>query len=140
MGSRKRKAAVEVTNNVLGPEQYEVEKVLKKRTRKGKTEYLIKWLGYPSSSNSWEPSENLDAALLASIEEEAEKSDEYRYKFEEGFSVLKILAAKMENDEMMFLFQYRNTNEGEFVPAKIANVKFPQLVIEYYEGITLWTD
>ncbi|KAG4072620.1 hypothetical protein HA402_004709 [Bradysia odoriphaga] len=137
MGSRKRKA-VEVTNvssSGLEPEQYEVEKVLKKRTRKGKTEYLIKWLGYPSTSNSWEPSKNLDPALLASIEEtekEAQQSetDAYRYKFEEGFSPLKILAAKMENDTVMFLFQYRDSNEGEFVPAKIANVTFPQLVIE----------
>lgn len=32
---------------------YKVEKILKTRTRKGKKEYLIKWLGYPESFNSW---------------------------------------------------------------------------------------
>ena len=28
-------------------EEYSVEKILDKRTRGGKTEYLIKWEGYP---------------------------------------------------------------------------------------------
>ena len=32
---------------------YRVEKVIRKRKRKGKTEYFVKWLGYPSSFNSW---------------------------------------------------------------------------------------
>jgi hypothetical protein len=34
-------------------ETFKVEKIIKKRKVKGKTEYLIKWLGYPSSQNSW---------------------------------------------------------------------------------------
>lgn len=42
-------------------ETYKVEKVLKTRKRQGKTEYLIKWLGYPESFNSWEPESNLAA-------------------------------------------------------------------------------
>ncbi|XP_033114873.1 uncharacterized protein LOC117115268 [Anneissia japonica] len=32
---------------------YRVEKVLRKRKRNGKTEYFVKWLGYPSKFNSW---------------------------------------------------------------------------------------
>lgn len=32
---------------------YRVEKILKKRKRGGKTEYLVKFLGYPSSFNQW---------------------------------------------------------------------------------------
>ena len=32
---------------------YRVERVIRKRRRKGKTEYFVKWLGYPSSFNSW---------------------------------------------------------------------------------------
>ncbi len=32
---------------------YRVEKVIRKRRKNGKTEYLVKWLGYPSSFNSW---------------------------------------------------------------------------------------
>ena len=36
------------------PEVYDVERILDSRTRGGKREFLVKWLGYPSSFNSWE--------------------------------------------------------------------------------------
>ena len=35
------------------PEFYDVEKVLATRQRDGKTEYFVKWLGYPDHMNSW---------------------------------------------------------------------------------------
>lgn len=34
---------------------YKIERVLAKRKRKGKTEYFVKWLGYPDKFNSWVP-------------------------------------------------------------------------------------
>ena len=40
-------------------QDYEVEKILKTRTKNGKKEYFVKWLGYPGSMNSWIPEENL---------------------------------------------------------------------------------
>jgi RNase H-like domain found in reverse transcriptase/Reverse transcriptase (RNA-dependent DNA polymerase)/Integrase zinc binding domain/Chromo (CHRromatin Organisation MOdifier) domain len=40
--------------------EFEVEKVLNQRTRKGITEYLIQWKGYEPEDNSWEPTENLN--------------------------------------------------------------------------------
>ena len=39
---------------------YEVEKIVDKRTNiYGLVEYLVKWKGYPSSDNTWEPKKNL---------------------------------------------------------------------------------
>jgi hypothetical protein len=38
---------------------YKVESILDTRTRSGKREYLIKWLGYPQSMASWEPEDNI---------------------------------------------------------------------------------
>ncbi|WJX86052.1 La ribonucleoprotein [Trifolium repens] len=38
---------------------YEVEVIRRKRTRKGKLEYFVKWLGWDESANTWEPPENL---------------------------------------------------------------------------------
>jgi hypothetical protein len=40
-------------------EEYEIEQVLDERTRRGKREYLVRWLGYPSWEDSWQPEENL---------------------------------------------------------------------------------
>ena len=36
------------------PEYFDIEKISDTRTRRGKTEYLIKWTGFPTSFNSWE--------------------------------------------------------------------------------------
>lgn len=38
---------------VVPPSTFKVEKVLRKRRRQGKQEYFVKWLGYPSTFNSW---------------------------------------------------------------------------------------
>ena len=32
---------------------FKVEKVLKTRTKDGRKQYFVKWLGYPSKFNSW---------------------------------------------------------------------------------------
>ncbi|KAM3140100.1 Chromodomain Y-like protein 2 [Paramecium bursaria] len=40
---------------------YEVEYIVDRRVNeKGQFEYLIKWQGYPSSQNTWEPKSNLE--------------------------------------------------------------------------------
>lgn len=45
--------------------EYVVEKILKKReTAAGVTQYFIKWVGYDSSENTWEPEENLNCGEL----------------------------------------------------------------------------
>jgi hypothetical protein len=51
-----------------GEEEWEVERILDHRTRRvGRgtvVEYLVKWLGYPDSDNSWVPSGDVHAATL----------------------------------------------------------------------------
>ena len=51
------------TNNYIDEEEQEkffVEKVIKMRvSKKGKEEFLVKWVGYPLSQATWEPYENL---------------------------------------------------------------------------------
>ena len=40
-------------------DEFEVEKILAHRTTRNETEYLVKWLGYDNSENTWEPEDNL---------------------------------------------------------------------------------
>ena len=39
--------------------KYEVEKILDKRVQYHRTEYLVKWMGYPEYNTTWEPAANL---------------------------------------------------------------------------------
>ena len=45
-----------------GEPEWEVEKVLDSRMRKGVREYLVKWAGWSPSYNQWEPEEHLQGA------------------------------------------------------------------------------
>lgn len=40
-------------------DMYRVEKILRKRKRKGLTEYFVKWIGYPVEFNSWVSERNI---------------------------------------------------------------------------------
>ena len=57
-----------------GEDEYEVEKIIDAKTRgRGcKMYYLVKWKGYPTSDNSWEPKENVRVKEL--IEEYYQRS------------------------------------------------------------------
>jgi len=47
----------------MSDEEYEVEKVLDKRVKKGQVEYLVKWKNYDDpDDNTWEPADNLKEA------------------------------------------------------------------------------
>ena len=43
---------------------YEIEKILSTKIIGGKSLYLIKWKGYPSSQNTWEPENGISPQLL----------------------------------------------------------------------------
>ena len=51
--------------------EFEVERILDKRFHRGKTQYLVKWVGYPDSDNTWEPASHLSHAVDALTEFEA---------------------------------------------------------------------
>uniref|UniRef100_T1K537 Chromo domain-containing protein n=1 Tax=Tetranychus urticae TaxID=32264 RepID=T1K537_TETUR len=54
----------------VGDRVYAAECILKQRSKKGKTEYLVKWKDYSPRHNTWEPEENiLDERLIQAFEQ-----------------------------------------------------------------------
>jgi hypothetical protein len=47
-------------------QSYVVEDVLKHRGPEGAREYFVKWKGYPSSENTWEPQGNFEDVKVLS--------------------------------------------------------------------------
>lgn len=48
----------------MAEEFYDVEKFLKFRIHNNARQFFIKWLGYDTNENTWEPEENLDCSKL----------------------------------------------------------------------------
>ena len=54
-----------LTFSKMSEEEYEVEKIVNKRLRKGKPEYLVKWKGWEDpDDNTWEPVAHLDCKVI----------------------------------------------------------------------------
>ncbi|OSG36237.1 hypothetical protein R555_24470, partial [Salmonella enterica subsp. enterica serovar Give] len=53
---------------ILDQPEYEVESILDKKTLRGQDYFLVKWKGYPTSDNTWEPKRNLKNASKLILE------------------------------------------------------------------------
>jgi hypothetical protein len=58
-----------------GEEAYLIEGVVNHRKRKNNIEYLIKWVGYPSDENSWEPLSEIQLPASRLIDTYLERCD-----------------------------------------------------------------
>merc|ERR1712241_974223 len=147
-------------------EEYSVERVVDKRTTKGKIEYLLKWKGYGDEDNPWEPADNVDCDELieeferkraakkkdsdkrksgapggsgSSSDAKKKRSDDDRPKgFDRGLDPERIIGATDSSGELMFLIKWKGSDEADLVPSRLANVKCPQTVIKFYEERLTW--
>ena len=62
---------------VAGEKEYEVEEILDRQERRGKTRYLVKWKGYMAEGNIWEGLEN-----LKNVMEKVEEFEKGRFEEE----------------------------------------------------------
>jgi chromobox protein 1 len=68
----------ESVTNSEGEELYNIEEIIGHKTIKGVRYYRIKWEGYPSSANTWEPVTVLEKCQ--DLVEEYHRNDECRRK------------------------------------------------------------
>lgn len=130
-------------------------------------EYFLKWKGYDSDENTWEPIENLDCPDLIRIFEDQRERERNnsnntennknnsstngnnaksandapirrKIGFERGLEPERILGATDTSGEIMFLMKWRDSNDADMVSAKQANVKCPNIVISFYEERVVW--
>lgn len=59
---------------------YAAERIMKKRVRAGKVEYLVKWKGWSTRHNTWEPEENILDIRLIDIFERGNSTPKRRKK------------------------------------------------------------
>jgi len=61
---------------IKGEEEFEVEKIINKRTVRGKEKFLVRWKGYMAEEDTWESRENLENAKELVEEFEREYKEE----------------------------------------------------------------
>lgn len=64
--------------SAVGERVFAAETIIKRRIRKGRIEYLVKWKGWSPKYSTWEPEENiLDSRLLAAFEQRERERELY---------------------------------------------------------------
>lgn len=155
---------------VLAEDEWIVEAVLDKRiTSEGKIEYFLKWKDYGDDANSWEPEENLSCTELIKTFErkrasstaiagdstskqpiangvnhsEKKKSlepEDIMRQIDPNLIPEKVVGAVGLKDEILIVIKWKNKLEKDYIPSTIANKKWPQLVINYYQQRIRWRE
>ncbi|KAJ9591107.1 hypothetical protein L9F63_002328 [Diploptera punctata] len=64
----------------MGDRVYAAERIMKKRVRRGRVEYFVKWKGWSQKHSTWEPEENILDGRLIDIFEQGQRGDPTSHK------------------------------------------------------------
>ena len=125
---------------------YEVEKIVDKRTNiYGLVEFLVKWKGFPSSDNTWEPKKNLKRLEHMIKEYENGIGEKNVKKMKKGSLnkevpdiPKKVVKMKMINGIRYCKIKWRKRRNNNnpipsYVKYDIIKERFPLLLLEYIE-------
>merc|ERR1711924_500140 len=153
-------------NSSADEAEYEVDRIVDDRVEENEKQYLIRWKGFTAEDDTWEPVTNFDCPEIIECYEENKrkkkelkkqrKSESHSIKpenpakkkkkdddnepkgFARGLNPEKIIGATDETGQLMFLMKWENAELADLVPSKEANVKCPQIVIQFYEERLTW--
>ncbi|XP_043091097.1 chromobox protein homolog 8a [Puntigrus tetrazona] len=77
-GKNSCEVEVNMELSAVGERVFAAESIIKRRIRRGRMEYLVKWKGWSQKYSTWEPEENiLDERLFAAFEEREREREMY---------------------------------------------------------------
>ncbi|KAM4535961.1 chromobox protein homolog 8a [Fundulus diaphanus] len=98
--------------SAVGESVFAAESIIKRRIRRGRWEYLVKWKGWSQKYSTWEPEENiLDERLFAAFEERERERELFGPKKRGPKPETFLLKAKAKSKEKTYEFR-RETPRG----------------------------
>ncbi|CAN9505225.1 unnamed protein product [Ophioblennius macclurei] len=98
--------------SAVGESVFAAESIIKRRIRRGRWEYLVKWKGWSQKYSTWEPEENiLDARLFAAFEEREREREMFGPKKRGPKPETFLLKAKAKAKEKTYDFR-REASRG----------------------------
>ncbi|XP_044764640.1 chromobox protein homolog 1-like [Coccinella septempunctata] len=159
--AKENQSAASSRNKPLSSGKYMPESLLDYKVgHDGRKMYLVKWFGYPHEENTWEHQSNLSCHyMMQEIEEKKRqliangqpsqllycRPHPSKYVtgtltgFDLGHTPELILGATEKDGEILFLIKWKGVFEADMIPRRIANLRCPQLVIEFYEERMRWS-
>jgi len=104
--SRSKRSSSSASGNQLQSQDFEAEKILAKRTHRGKVQYRVKWVGWEDNECTWEPIENLANCEKPLEDFKKEQEEQKKKAAEKEWEVEKILKRRIHAGVVQYLVKW----------------------------------
>jgi len=114
--------------------EFEVEKLLDVSKQRGRigTQYLVRWAGFSSAHDSWEPARNLPKRKITAFNKKQDKDYDSEEDNEE-FEVEKIIDEKLYYGKTRYLVRWKGCNKDHNTWQDVDSLKSCKEVLKNWE-------